>query len=162
MCESAKKFRRRRVENTVGSTRENAELRECRHDKAKLYRYGLKCRRVFRANEVFDCAVLREMTLAARELLRHKVLDWKVDALRKREKIDREMLARKNGKLKEKPEAARERPARLEMVVQDNGKSENRKRGTADGESTSGSGRSPKSNCSPEVRSLTLKKKKGE
>lgn len=109
-----------------------------------------------------DCAVLTKMNLTAHEVFSHIALNWKLSELGNEERRDRGEVARKNEKLENNLEAARESIARLERVMQRYKTSLCTKRGTAERGSSNGSRRSPKLDDGPEVSSLTRKREMGK
>lgn len=64
-----------------------------------------------------DCAVLREVSLTAREVLNHRVLNSKLYELEKQEWKDRKERALKNEELKNKLKAAEKAIAKFKRAV---------------------------------------------
>lgn len=155
---SVEPFPGQRVDDMVGSTRENAEPQESRQGGTKKCLLGFYHKRVLRGSEVVDCAVRRQMSLTARELLSHGALKSELYELREQKRRDSEELAKKKEKVKSKLKAAEETTARLNRDLRRSG--HGKKRRTAKRGINSGSGGSSISNGSPEVRIRIHKKVK--
>lgn len=117
---------------------------------------GFHYSRVFRGSEVVNCALLNDMNLTARDVLSHKALNRELSELEVQWRKDREELASKIEKLK----ADMKRTARLQEDVWGEGKNQGKNSRTAERESISSSGRSPKSICSPKMGGAVHKKRK--
>lgn len=98
-----------------------------------------------------DCAELRENNLTVRKVWSHKALISKLDELRKQNRRGRAEFTRKNVEQKKKLEEAKKIVSRFKESAGANEKRQGRKRRTAEGESISGSGGSPKSSDSSEM-----------
>lgn len=86
---SAESLFGQRVENMVKKARENAERREFRQGGRKKCLHGFDYRPVSRGSKVVDCAILKEMSLAAWQVLSHKALDGKAEKLEMQEQRER-------------------------------------------------------------------------
>lgn len=106
---SAEPLHRQNVKDTVGSTRENAELRECSQGGRKTCLHSFHCRRVLRGSKAGDCAVLRKVNLTAREGLSHTALHSELKELEKKIRRIRQKLARKNANPKKRAQGALEK-----------------------------------------------------
>lgn len=87
------------VKDMIGSAKENAEPRECLRGERKPCLNGFCYKRAVSGNEAVDCAVLRKMSLTAREVLSDRALNSKLDDLEKQERRKREELANRSEKL---------------------------------------------------------------
>lgn len=72
---SAEPFLRRRAENRVQTARKNVKPQECQLGGSKTFLHGLYYTLFFLSSEEVDCAVLREMSVTAREVLSHQALN---------------------------------------------------------------------------------------
>lgn len=148
----AKLFFRQDVEDMRGSTKKNAEPRDCRQGE-RTFLQSFCYSRVFCDSEVVDCAVRREMSLKTRQVLNRRDLNRKQDELGKQERRNREILASKNEEREKELETAKKIIARLTDVVRGSRTSPGKKRRATERGSVRGSGRSPKSIGSLDVRS---------
>lgn len=92
---SAEPFQRQGLEEIVESAREAAETRESRQEERKTSLHSFYCRRLFRDTKIMDCAVLRRMDLTAREMLRYRALEARLNKLEKKAESDRVELPRR-------------------------------------------------------------------
>lgn len=81
---SPKLFDEHGVEEMMESARENAESRKRRQVRRKTRLHASYYRRVSHGYEEVKCAVLKEMNLKAREVLRLKASDTKLPELEKK------------------------------------------------------------------------------
>lgn len=137
----------------MGSTRKNAEPLECQQGRRHTCLHDSYYRRVFRGDEVVECAVLKNTKLTAQKWLSDRALDTKVNELKKPERSDTAELVRTNAELKEKLEAAEKRIARVCGEVRENG--QGTKRRMAQVRNSNGGWRRPTPHGSPKMKSLT-------
>lgn len=111
-------FQGQHVKDMVVSPTENVDPRKFRQEERKTWPHSFYYWRDFRDSYMADCAVLLEMNLTAREMLRHRALNSRRNELGKQERRDREGVANKKESLENHLRAAKEATARLEKVVQ--------------------------------------------
>lgn len=116
---SARPFDGQDVKELVGCATEIAEPRECSQRERKTCPHGLYFTRVFRGDEVIECAVLKELNLTAWDVLSRRASNRKLDELGKQARSDLAELARSIAELKKKLEAAEQKLRGLVQVCEE-------------------------------------------
>lgn len=117
---SAEPSHGQRAEDLTGSARENAQRQECRQRRRKTCLQVFYYWRVFRGDEVVNCAVLIEMSVMAWKVTNYRALNSKLEELEKQERRDREELAKRSQKLANKMGAASKTNTSLEEALRGN------------------------------------------
>lgn len=117
-------------------------------------------RLVFRDSNVVDCAVLKDVNLTARQVLRHRASDQKLNKLERQQRGNVNEWARINAELKGELEAAKEGIARNGGDLQ--GKDQRTECGTADTGLSNGSREEPGLEWLSEGENPSLQRKEVE